>query len=122
MDKHLKETSLLRKSLLGIRVTPFTTPPLFRIYNWNIYDAGTVQLLPPENRARNKNYQLERGENEKILVRIFLSDDKLTVERTKYFFLVKNTDEEISLYMVLGLLSKIDFKISPNHELLPFAF
>jgi hypothetical protein len=122
MDKHLKESSLLRKSLLSIRSTPFTTPPLFRIHNWNVYDAGSVQLLPAEDRARNKNYQIEKSENEKILVRMFLSSDKSTVERTKYFYLLKNSDEECTLYIVLALLARVQYKISPDHELLPFGF
>lgn len=122
MDKHLKESSLLRKSLLGIRVTPFTTPPLFQILDWNVFDAGVVQLLPPDDRMRNKNFQIERGENEKILVRMFLSSDKSTIERTKYFYLLKNSDEECTLYIVLALLARVQYKISSDHELLPFGF
>jgi hypothetical protein len=122
MINNIKVTTLLRKSLLSIQVTPFGEEPLFKICDWNVFNAGAVQVIPPEDRARNKNYQIQRGENEKILVRIFLSTNKKIIEKTKIYFLRSNSDEELTLYISLALLAKLPYEISANHELLPFAF
>ncbi len=112
----------MRKALIGIRVKPFTEGPILEINDWKIYDAGRVTLLPPEDRLLNENYQIERGENEKILVRIFLSHDRATIEKTKYYYLIKNTDEESALFLSLALLKRLPYHLNPNHELLPFGF
>ena len=122
MDKHVRESALMRKSLLGIRVTPFDEAPVFKLNEWQIFNAGRVMILAPEDQVRNENYQIERGEREKILVRIFLSTDKTTIERTKFYYLIKNTDEEIALFLTLALLKKLPYNITPDHELMPFGF
>lgn len=122
MDNQVSETSLLRKSLMGIRVTPFTCKPLFRINNWKVYDCGKVDLLPTEERNRNINYQIQRGDVEKILVRIFLSTDKTKILKTNYYFILTNTDIEHALYLTLWLQNKIGIPLSNDHQLNRYGF
>jgi hypothetical protein len=122
MNKQMKVSTLLRKSLLGIRVTPFTSPPLFRIANWEVYDAGKVDILPIEERNRNLNYQIQRGEKEKILVRMFLAPDKNTILKTNYYYILSNSDSEQSFYLVHALINRIGIPLSDDHQLNCFDF
>ena len=122
MHKHVRESALMRKSLLGIRVTPFEEEPVLNINEWKIFNAGRVMILAPEDQIKNENYQIERGACERILVRIFLANDKRTIERTKFYYLTKNTDDEIALFLTLALLNRLTYNISPEHELIPFGF
>lgn len=118
----MKESVLLRKSLLGFRISPFDTPPLFRISDWEVFDAGKISLLPPDVRARNLNYQIQRNDKEKILVRIFLTPDKTTILKTNYYIILKNTDEEQSLYLVRSLQQQLGIPLCDDHQLNFFGF
>jgi hypothetical protein len=122
MDKQVSETTLLRKSILGIRVIPFTCEPLFKINNWNVFDAGRVNLLPPEERNLNINYQVERGAIEKILIRIFLTPDKSAIRKANYYFILNNTDSEQTHYLALSVVKRMRIPMSHNFQLNRFGF
>ena len=122
MDRQVRESTLLRKSLLGIRVTPFTSKPLYKINNWKVYDVGYVEILPPEERHRNLNFQIQRGSLEKILVRIFLSPNKTTILKTNYYFILNNSDSELTRYVVLSLIKRIGIQLCSDHQLNSFEF
>ena len=122
MNRQVKESTLLRKSLLGIRVTPFTCSPLFQINDWSVFDAGKVDILPIEERNRNLNYQIQRGEKEKILVRMFLTPDKSTILKTNYYYILSNSDTEQTFYMVHALINRIGIPLCDDHQLNCFGF
>ena len=122
MDNQVNDSSLLRKSLLGIRITPFTSKPVFKINNWKVYDCGKVDLLPAEERNRNINFQIQRGDVEKILVRFFLSPDKTIILKTNYYFILTKTDTENALFLTLWLQNRIGIPLSKDHQLNRYGF
>lgn len=121
MDKQVKETTILRKSLVGIRVTPFTTLPEFQINDWNVFNAGEVNLLPPVERKLNLNFQIERSDDEKILVRIFLSPEKTQIIKTNTYCF-KKMDNESVLYLAWSLIKRIGIPVCQEHKLNHYEF
>lgn len=121
MDKQVSESTLLRKSIIGIRAIPFTTNPVFKINNWNVFYLGDVNLLPPEQRKLNLNYQIERNDNEKILVRIYLNTNKSQIIKTNTYNLNK-MDSESVLYLAWALIQRIGIPISQDHKLTRIEF
>jgi hypothetical protein len=113
----MSETSgLMRRVLLSIRTTPFECKPKWIVGKWKIYDAGRVKDLPVEDQIRNLNFQIQRNDLEKILVRIFLNSDRVIV-KTKYYYI--HTDEELAFYLTRVVINKLkkEYLISHKHEL-----
>jgi hypothetical protein len=116
------ESSLLRRCLLGIRVSPFREESIFDLQGgWKIFNAGKIDILSPEERKLNENFQIERS-GERVLVRIFLKDEK--IDRVKYYFLIKYTDEELAFLITRALLIKLadKYPLSINHTISKYGF
>ena len=103
----MTRTAHKKSFLLGIRITPFETKPVFIIDKWKVYNAGA---LPIENPHRNLNLQIERDDNEKIVLRIFLND-KVEISHAKYYF-IKGVDEELSFYLCMSVIHRLSNKYS----------
>jgi hypothetical protein len=118
--------SLTRTLLKGLRINPFTDPPILTIGRWKVYDAGDVPELDPESRKLNLNFQIEGCRElfkEKILVRIFLNQNK-TIIKTKYVFIAFETDEELAYLVTMALLNQLSCKypIHANHKIIKTVF
>lgn len=114
--------SQIRGSLLGFRIKPFLSPPIFQLKNnWNVFDAGKLSILPPDDRRLNDNYQIER-EKEKILVRTFLKNNEIV--KVKYFYIKKNTDDEIAFLITMALLMRLSvmYPLASGYLLIRFGF
>jgi hypothetical protein len=110
------ESQLYRRTLIGIRITPFTVPKLFKIAGWNVFDAGHVDTLPPEERQRNLNYQIQRGDTEKILVRLYLDDSKTKIRKLKFHYVSRYTDYELAYFVTMALTKKLRNKIQLTED------
>jgi hypothetical protein len=118
--------TLTRTLLKGLRINPFTDPPILSIGRWKVYDAGDVPELPPETRKLNLNFQVEGCDalyKDKILVRVFLNQNKLII-KTKYVFIATETDEELAYLITMALLYRLSKKypFHENHKILKTAF
>jgi hypothetical protein len=113
---------LLRKTLLGIRISPFDQPPILKINNWKVYDAGKVDSLPPEERKLNFNYQIERGDSEKILIRIYLDSEGRKINKIKYYYIT--CDSELAYYLMMEFIKRLQpkYSLSKNHKVFEFPF
>jgi hypothetical protein len=92
------------KTHLGIRLSKFAEKPIYKLYRFNVFDAGHVPYIHPESSRRNFNFQIEGESNEKLVVRIFLNKE-FKIIRCKYFHL-ETFDTELAYYLTLIILEK----------------
>lgn len=102
----------------GISLYPPQAPALFTIHRFSVYQREQYDLLEPHKKKKNLNYQV-CGEKsyEKIVVRIFLDDDKMVYK--SFYYYLKGMDEELAFYLSLELIERLkgELKFRFDHVL-----
>ena len=101
----------------GISLMESKDNELLKIHRFKVYDAGNYHLLSPEEQSRNRNYQINGNEDEKIVVRIFFNLKK-ELHKARYYYL-NGMDKELAKYLSLELIARLkhQFKFAKEFEI-----
>ena len=101
---------------IGIIGSKFKCEPVDRIHRFAVYNRGKFDLLPIDEQVKNINYQINGGEGEQVVVRLWKNEQGFY--KCRYFH-SKGIDKELA-----GLLARewvkrlqIQFKFSNEFEL-----
>ena len=102
-----------QKVLLGFHFGPRKLTLVGKIHRFSVYDAGKIDVLPPENRSRNINFQIEGNNTEKLVIRVFYHR-KYQIKKVLFYYL-KDFDNETVAYIVKEQLKRL-LKYSTLHD------
>ena len=93
----------IKQVLIGIQLNSYKDKPLFEFDSWKVFVIPSIKLIA--GHQYHRNYQINRHETEKIVVRTWLTKN-MEISKIRFYYL-KGTDPELASYLVQILIKRI---------------
>ena len=98
---------------IGIQGSKFTTTPIEQIYRFQVYSRGSFDLLEPQHRAKNINFQINGRKDEQLVVRLWKNERG--IYKVLYYY-SRGMDREQAGYLAKAWINRLKKKMSFTNE------